>query len=792
MYRLVKKLFYSFYHHCKANWNFILKFSGCKTPRIFIDFIYLILGLLILLDILFPIPGSKPYSKVILARDNSLLTAYLSPDDKWRMHADIEEINPDLIHAITNKEDKWFYYHPGINPVSIAKAMFSNIFSGRINSGASTITMQVARMMEPDNRTYTKKILEMLRALQLEFHNSKDEILSMYLNILPYGGNIEGVKAASYIYFNRPPEKLSLSQSILLSIIPNNPNHLRLDQPSLELITEQRNKWINKFKHKKVFSDNLLCDALEEPVQAKRYTLDKLAPHFCYYLSQSNKDETIHTTLNTKIQRIAEQLLQNHVNRVRSFGVTNGAVLIINNKDNSVSAYCGSTDFWDVQNSGQVNGITAIRSPGSTLKPALYAFAFDKGILTPKMKLQDIPTDFGGYEPENFDLKYNGDVTAEYALTNSLNIPAVQLLQQIGFNDFVDLLSRAGFKEISKNKKSLGLSLILGGCGVSLEQLVRLFTGFSHGGKIYPITFTKSEFNSDHFTELFSKESPYLIAEILSNNIRPDFPNSMVNNSRLPRIAWKTGTSYGKRDAWCVGFTPNYTIGVWLGNFNGKGSPHISGAEMAVPLLFDLFNSIDYNPSGKWFKQPENVQTRKICSETGMLPSENCKFITTDYFIKNKSPEEKCSLYKELYVSSDENIQYCPACLPDSGYHKKYYPIYSPELTLWLEGNNIPFQKPPEHNSNCNALFSDEGPKILSPSKNYEYLVEDGSKQEIMLQAASDSRVKELYWYVNDLFLGKNKPGSKLFFTPIKGKNIITCLDDKGRKSEIFITVKIY
>jgi len=757
--------------------------------------VYTLTGILVVvltLNLLFPLPKPKEFSKVIYANNGSLLSAYLTKDDKWRMKTSPDEVTPDLITAILEKEDKWFYWHFGFNPIAIARAFVQNVTRGKRISGASTITMQVARMLEPSSRTYGKKFLEILRAVQLEMHYSKKEILEMYLSLLPYGGNVEGVKSASYIFFNRPPDKLSLSQSILLTTIPNNPNLFRLDK-GIDNAVKMRNKWINKYAQTNTFNKHNLKDAMNEPVALNRYQIKNEAPHFCNYLSQNYSGDNIKSSLDYSIQKTAERLLLNYVNRVKSKNVSNGAVLIIDNKTNSVVGYCGSADFNDVNSSGQVNGILALRSPGSTLKPALYTLAFDNGLLTPEMKLLDIPTDINGYEPENFDQKFNGEVSARYALVNSLNIPAVRLLHNIGLDKFVPLLAKAGFSDIDKEKKNLGLSLILGGCGVRLEQLTKFFTVFSHNGKLFPLNYIADKNpDQDKAVKIFSPDAPYITSQILTTNERPDFPAEFLYTTNLPKIAWKTGTSFGKRDAWAIGYNPDYTIGVWMGNFDGAGAPELSGAEMAVPLLFELFNAIDYKPKKKWFEKPIDVLERDVCSETGLLLTPNCEHYVKDFYIKHVSPNTKCNLYKTLYVDEKETMQYCPECLPADGYKKVNYPMYSAELTLWYLKNKTDFKRPPPHNPLCQSKRNGDGPAILSPSADYEYYIEEKSKQQLLLQGASDASIKTHYWYINDQFYKSSKPGERIFFQPQKGLLTITCMDDLGRKTIIHTKVSFY
>jgi len=764
------------------------KFKKLANNNLFRLIVLFIISIIIL-DFTFPLPNLKPYSKTIYSNNGTLLNAYLASDDKWRMRTHLDDVSPDLIKAIIEKEDKWFYWHLGVNPVAVVRAFTQNLFSGKRVSGASTITMQTARLLEPAERTYINKILEMLRAVQLEFHYSKDEILEIYLSHLPFGGNIEGVKSASYIYFNRPPDKLSLSQSTLLTVIPNNPNNLRLDIDPAHA-TQKRNEWIDRFIQDEVFDKLILSDAKEEPVVAARYQVPNLAPHFSNYTAKRFKNDEIKSSLDLSIQTISETLLKKYVDRVKGKGVTNGAVLVIDNHNNSVRAYCGSVDFYDDKISGQVNGITSVRSPGSALKPALYAYAFDNGLLTSQMKLLDIPTDFGGYEPENYDLKFYGDVTAEFALANSLNVPAVRLMRQTGLNNMINLFERCGFESIAKSKSKLGLSLILGGCGVTLEELTKLFSTFSQKGNLYQLNYVDDAIKNSEL-KIFTEESAYMIGRILMKNERPDFPAEFLFTTKLPRVAWKTGTSYGKRDAWAVGFNPNYTIGVWMGNFDGKGSPHLSGAEMAVPLLFELFNSIDYGSDQKWFDFPQNLKVRKVCAETGLIPSMYCTNIIDDYFIENHSPQKQCDLYKELFVNEDETIEYCPECLPKE-YKKTAYPFYEPELTLWQNRNNVKVKRPPKHNPGCSARFTSEGPVIISPSSEFEYFIEKGNEEEILLQAASNPNVKTHYWFVNDKFYKKSSPEEKTFLHITEGNIKITCMDDRGRETSVVVKVRGY
>ena len=624
-------------------------------------------------------------------------------------------------------------------------------------------------------------------------HYSKDEILQFYLNLVPYGSNIEGIKSASVLYFQKSPDVLSLAEVMALSIIPNRPSSLRLGVNN-DYILKERNRWLNEFKESQVFHNQDIDDALSEPLNVQRHEAPKLAPHLSIRLKQENPNEAnIHSSLIRNKQLTIEKIVQNYVSRLYAMNIHNAAVMVINNKTHQVESYIGSADFNNPVDGGQVDGVRAIRSPGSTLKPLLYATAFDLGIITPKTAINDVPTNFGGFEPENFDRLFHGKVTIEFALANSLNIPAVKILEEITTPVLVEKLKRADFQAVKKNSSKLGLSLVLGGCGVTLEELMNLFSSFSNEGNFQKSIFLKPNSQSpitNHKSQITSPESTYLITQILSQITRPDLPNNYDYTYRMPKIAWKTGTSFGKKDAWSIGYNANYTVGVWIGNFSGEGVPELSGANIATPLLFDIFNTIEYNSSAKWFKSPEGIALRKVCAESGDVPSEFCTNQVTDYFIPSVSRMTPCTHLRNVYVRADEQISYCSHCLPDSGGVRKLYPNHAPELVSWYETKHILYQKIPPHNPKCERVFQENAPQIVYPVDGSEYILDKKDTQKMMLNCQVGNDVKVIYWYINDKLLQKSEPNTKVFFTPEAGKLKISCSDDKGRNTDIFVEVK--
>jgi penicillin-binding protein 1C len=740
----------------------------------------------LLIDLLAPLPPPKPYSRIVYARDGSMLQATLSADDKWRMRTRIAEVPSTLLAALIAKEDQYFYYHPGVNPFALGRAAFSNLFTGARVSGASTITMQVARMLEPKPRTLLAKVQEIFRALQLEWHYSKAEILEMYLSYLPYGGNVEGVMAASHLYFGRTPQRLSLSQAIVLTVIPNRPNSLRPDLHA-EALRLARDKWARRFAAEGIFDQAALADALREPVAAERLQLPATAPQFSLRMLASRPGERIWTSIDPRIQARSALLLHNHVQRARRTGVHNGALLVVDNQTMEVLAYCGSADFADKAALGEVDAVQAIRSPGSTLKPFLYANAFDRGLLTPKMKVLDVPFEAGGYMPDNYDKTCTGEVSAEYALRNSLNLPAVRLLDQMGMRGFVQGLSLMGFQGIAHSRKDMGLSVVLGGCGVRLDELVHAYAAFAHGGVLRPLRFDPLPRSDLQPVNLCSPESAYLVTDILAGLERPDLPQGLLDRSKLPRIAWKTGTSFGRRDAWAIGFNPRYTIGVWMGNMDGSAVQGLSGAATATPLLVELFNALSAGQDKVWFAQPAGIEKRQVCSLSGRLPGTHCPHTYTDLRIRARSPLGTCDHMRPLYTDMAGKVRYCPACLPTHGWQLLPYRDLDPELLGWMQRKGMQVQLPPPHNPACTAVYAGSGPSIVSPRADGQYLIPQG--EELVLHAAAQATTTRLYWYADDNFLGSTTSDGKLAFAPPSGKVKIGCMDDQGQMSRIEVEV---
>jgi penicillin-binding protein 1C len=756
-----------------------LKIIGLVLAGIFLTFL--------LANWVFPLPDRIEYSTIITDDKGEVVHAFLTRDQQWRMKTELGEISPLLRKTIVEKEDKYFYYHPGVNLLAMARAFGRNLVHLRRTSGASTITMQVARALEPKKRTYWNKLVEVFRALQLEWKYSKSEILQLYLNVVPYGGNIQGVKAASILYFKKNPDHLSLAEITALSVIPNRPSSLVMGRNN-DRIVEERNKWLRRWAQEKVFTGHEIEDALAEPLTATRGTVPGYMPQLSWKLSKRG-GPIVHTTIQLNTQLKVEKLVRDYSRTLALKNIHNAAVIVIDNRTHRVVSYVGSADFDDALNAGQVNGAAAVREPGSTLKPLLYGLCIDGGLLTPKRTITDVPINYDGYAPENYDKRFNGYVTMEYALEHSLNIPAVKSLKALGKDKLIQRLSQCDFRQIDRDRKKLGLSMILGGCGATLEEMTGMYSLFANEGVYVRPRYTYDD-SSVAGSRILSPAAVFMINETLSKVNRPDFPLNWQSTLHLPKIAWKTGTSYGRRDAWSIGYNKHFTVGIWAGNFSGLGVPELSGANVATPLLFTVFNTIDYDDDAAWFAKPADCDVRMVCSETGLPPDDFCKNLVTDYFIPLVSTAKKCDNRQEVFLSADGKLSYCRSCLPPAGYRKKWFTVIPPEMKEYYDANHITYAAIPPHNPECEKIFKEGAPVVTSPANGSEYLINRKDPEPLLLRCRVTNDVAKVYWYINDKFYRSGEAGGKAFFMPDEGPVKISCTDDKGRNRNVWIRVK--
>lgn len=748
-----------------------------------------------LLAFVVPVPKNglfRPSSTLVFDRDGQLLRAFTATDGSWRIRTSYDQISPVLKKFLIAYEDQAYYWHPGVNPLAIVRAYRQNKESGKIVSGGSTITMQIARMMEPKSRTWFHKLIEIGRAVQLEQRYSKRRLLEIYFNIAPYGGNIEGVAAASWLYFGKEPTRLSYGEAALLAALPNSPSRLRPDLYP-ERARRARDKVLKIVYQKGIISKREYEEALAEAVPCARQNLPFLAPQFCQEMLTKYPDQPrIYTNLKLRIQQLAETLTKDYLKSLAVQGITNGAVVVIDNKSKELLAAVGSADFFDAAAQGQVNGYRAPRSPGSALKPFVYGLGFENGVITPQHYLEDVPIDFSsGYAPENFDKKFNGAVSAKEALGRSLNIPAINVLLMLGQeNGLYSLLRRVNLSTVAEDDH-YGLTIALGGCETTLIELTALYSALANGG-VYRFPRLVKDQAENIPIRLFSPGAAYLVTEILAEIRRPDLPTCWEFTS-LPKIAWKTGTSYGYRDAWSIGYNPRYTIGVWIGNFSGEGRPGLIGAEVAAPLLFDLFNKVDSGEPG-WFPVPPTVDTRQVCAVSGEKPGRYCENIVTESYLTDCSPDRECGLHGAYLVDPRTGYRLPPH------YHSlkgtavlKTYIKWPPRIAAWREANGYPVERVPPLIPDWQRLQPGQAPIIRSPSENYVYQIRQGIApefQKICLEAAAADDVHKLYWFIDSRLLGAVKPGEKMFYQPVPGEHRLICQDDQGRSAEMRLVIR--
>jgi penicillin-binding protein 1C len=765
-----------------------------------------------LLNIVSPLRVDISYSTVVYAGDQkTVIHTFLNKEDKWRFYLTPDEVPSLLKQLLVFKEDRFFFQHPGINPMAIMRALYFNILQQRRTSGASTISMQVVRLLHPLPRTLGSKIKESFRALQLELTYTKEEILNLYCHLLPYGGNIEGLEAATRIYFGKETMALSVSEQVLLCIIPNKPTSLRLREGN-DKLKQHRDMWIKRFRANRILTEEEALPSLNEPLLIKRHPLPRIAPHLCRRaLLKGGLPPIIgriYTSIHYEIQRYAENALKGYVKRLENLDIHNGTAVIIDNHTGTYLAYCGSQDFNDDVYAGQVDGIMGIRSPGSTLKPLIYGMAMDEGLYTPQTILYDVPVDYDGYRPRNFTREFKGTVTLEEALLSSLNIPAVQCLHAVGSDKINQKLISIGFHDLLPEGELPGLALALGGCGSHLEQLASLYTALAYGGKWRPLSYVNPTLktSSKVMEQMLSPQATFLVTDILKKSHRPDFPIQSLHKVNKSPIAWKSGTSFGRKDAWSIGYNHRYTVGVWIGNFDGKGVPELEGSTIASPLLFDFFyflenlpealnNNVNTRiPPAKRVEKPEGIAVRKVCYHSGSPPGHLCDDIKTDYYIVGVSHTNTCQHLMEIWTSPDQRISYCNTCLSEEKQAiKGVYHRYPLELISYWKQENIYIPHPPPHYTGCSVISdADEGPLITTLSNGGVYLLDHQDLRGLQLLCVTQQDVEKAYWYAGERMIGSSKNGEAIYWNPPEGLTLLSVIDEKGRKRTIEIRVEHY
>jgi len=747
----------------------------------------------ILDQLILPLPKEKlrrPNSTFVYSREGKLLNAFTSSDKFWRKPVKLEQISPNLITSVIANEDRYFYRHPGVNPISLVKAAVVNVREGRIVRGGSTITMQIARMIEPKSRTMPNKLLEIFRAFQLELRFSKSELLEMYFNLAPYGGNIEGVGAAAHFYFDKEPFKLTWSEAALLTAVPGSPEKLRPDK-CLKCGERRSQVILKRLRDLELIPSKEYLAALSEKLPSQRLSIPNRAPHWSVSLQAKYPDSgTLISTINCEKQFVCERLAQLYGQKYKTKDIHNLAMVVIDNRSSEILALIGSPDFRDSLNNGQVDASMAPRSPGSTLKPFVYAHAFDYGILSPQMMVADIPVNYTGYRPVNYDETYRGVVSVREALIQSLNVPAVNAAGGIGLNELYTLLQNGGISTFERPYYEYGLPLVLGACEIKLTELTNLYATLARKGIYKPLKSLLAE-KSNHEVPLFSKGACNLVTDILVDVRRPDLPEGWESATGRFPIAWKTGTSYGRRDGWAIGYNPEYTVGVWTGNCSGVGSVDIVGAAIAAPIMFDVFSQVAAGSDKIWFEPSCEVGTRNVCAVSGQPTGRFCQEQVAEKFLIGKSPTAICSVHRPTFVDRQTGLRLRANCTNYNDFETKIIEQWPQPVASWLVANGKSSPLPP-YKPNCLAVDDGLNPTIISPEPGAVFeIVEDISPeyQKIALQASVASGDGLVHWFLDGKHLRAVRAGKPTFYFPQKGRHTLLCIDDAGRSSTVNFTV---
>lgn len=771
-----------------------------KYWRVWLLIFLLGIFLLWVADKLFPLPIPEGgMARVVLASDGTPLWRFADKKGVWRYPINIKQVSPYYIEALLTYEDRWFYDHPGINPFALGRALWQNLTGGKIISGGSTLSMQVARLIDPHSRSYWGKIRQIFRTLQLEWHYSKDEILTFYLNRAPYGGTIEGIAAASWTYLGKSPSQLTRAEAALLTVLPQAPSRLRPDRyPDKAKLA--RDKVLDRLEEFNIWPKKVINEIKQENIFLAERQEPQLAPLLARRLYNENKEIVIQTSIDTNMQRRLEDLLHNWQSKLPEY--TSAAILVVEHQTMQVKAYIGSIDIQNDKRFGHVDMITAIRSPGSTLKPFLYAMAMDAGLIHSESLLQDVPRRYGNYKPGNFSEGFNGPVSASEALAMSLNLPAVQLLEAYGPKRFYGELTGAGVKLLLPTGSEPNLAVILGGVGTNLENLVIAYSALAREGNVAQLVFKPTQ----NLTErpLLSPGSAWIVRHILAGQRQPDRdPRARLVQRNV--LAWKTGTSYGFRDAWAIGVGPTYLVGIWVGRPDGTPVPGQFGVASATPLLLQVHDLVMNLSRSKRLpltesKQPSNVGVAAICWPSGQpigANDPNCRRQRFAWTLDNMTPPTLqaadqpigMGISQTIWVNN-KGLQVASDC---SGAIQKRVDLWPAPLEPWLMKNERRSKLLPQIDPTCPPLALPhssplfivgvrEGDKLRLPATN---------SHPLSLKLSSLGGAGERWWFLNGAFIQQTDPDESFNQSFIsKGKQQLTVLDELGQTMTVEFSVE--
>ena len=751
----------------------------------------------LLLDRLYPLPleefNKRSFAQIVVDKDGHILRAFPDSNGIWRYPVSITEVSPLYLEALIQYEDRYFYKHFGVNPLAVLRAFGQWIWHREAVSGASTLTMQVARILKPHKKTLSGKIQQMFMALQLEWHLSKDEILEYYLNYAPFGGTVEGIQAASFTYLGKNANELTHSEAALLAVMPQSPSRFRPDKYPQKAETA-RNKLLNRLKEQNIWSEKIINGAIQEPVHSELNRNPMLSPHLSRRLAQQfHQQQIIHSTIDIKLQTELEILVKNYIESISE--KLSASVLMIDNETLNTLTYIGSADFFSHNRNGYVDMIQSVRSPGSTLKPFIYGIALDEGIIHSQSLLFDVPQSFEGYRPKNFDNMFHGAVSTTQALLRSLNMPAVQVLNEISSEKFYAKMINAGLNLSLPDSAKPNLSIALGGGGVNMQELAGLFSSLGRNGKSGKIRFTVD----DEFTEypVLSESSAWVIQNILSqSSLEP------INSRQFKShddIAFKTGTSYGSRDSWVIAVNKKVTIAIWLGHADGAPVENNSGRQTAVPLLQRIYSILPEQYKQN-IEQPLNVRSEVICWPLGTkLASQRKKYCHIQkqaFLIDDLAPPTLNSNSNNaedsiIYVQTDKatGFRVLPHCQPES-IETKEYVVWPRILEPWIPKPLRRNTYLPTYSDKCKTIQVTNSLEIRGIHDNSVLFPEaySSSMPGVMLESLGSNGKN--YWFVNGKL--QNENDSKLLLSELKsGSYKVTLIDDSANFAEIEFSVKL-
>ena len=721
-----------------------------------------------------------PYSTVVTDRNEELLGARIASDGQWRFPP--RNTTPEKIkECLITFEDKHFYHHWGVNPFAIGRAFYQNVKNKRIVSGGSTLTMQTIRLARNESRTFREKLIEMIWATRLEFRASKEEILSMYISHAPFGGNVVGPDAAAWRYFGHSADDLSWAESAMLAVLPNAPAMIHLSKGRKTLL-DKRNRLLKQLLEKKTIDPSTYELAISEPLPDEPHALPQIAPYLVSRFYQERNGEYSRSTINKGIQTQVEDLAERWSNEFGRSDIRNLAILVIDIPSNQVVAYCGNVHFDRKQGGNQVDVIQAPRSTGSILKPFLYYAMLQEGSLLPDMLLPDVPVNINGFTPQNFSMQFEGAVPASEALARSLNIPAVTMLQRYGVPKFHSFLQQIGLKTINRSSSHYGLSLILGGAEATLWDVTNAYAMMGRSLLQLPQRSCSLLLPTSRITESTDPFQPGAVWQTFDALKEVNRPEEIDWKSipSMQTIAWKTGTSYGFRDAWAVGVTPRYAVGVWVGNATGEGKPGLVGAQTAGPVLFDIFNLL---PSSSWFTRPAGIFVEaEVCRKSGHLKGRFCDETDTLLVLPAGLRTEACPYHHLVTLSANESQRIYENCAnTEPTLRKSWFTL--PPVWEWYYKQHHPEYKPlPPFKAGCGEDTFQPMQFIYPPMNARIKLPKqlDGSKGFLTVELAHNNPNATVFWHLDETYQAQTQDFHKISLQPAAGKHSLTAVDGEG------------